>query len=178
MKKQVSVAETTTLTNNANTTASIFTNNGIVDNNAKLPQLENFIDSWFKRFLREKPKIHPYIQQFGVSKQKGIIKRLLSYPITRDIEKTLIKRIKLNPNKIEITLYQEQVTELFNAIYEHREMAILQSEKLKHETTYTEIYHIGTVANGAKVIVGQFIQPIKQSNKELIEILNQAYTWH
>lgn len=47
-----------------------------------------------------------------------------------------------------------------------------------HETTYTEIYHIGTVANGAKVIVGQFIQPIKQSNKELIKILNQAYTWH
>ena len=40
-----------------------------------LPQLENFIDSWFKHFLREKPKIHPYIQQFGVSKQKEIIKR-------------------------------------------------------------------------------------------------------
>lgn len=47
-----------------------------------------------------------------------------------------------------------------------------------HETTYTEIDHIGTVANGAKVIVGQFIQPIKQSNKELIKILNQDYTWH
>lgn len=37
---------------------------------------------------------------------------------------------------------------------------------------------MGTVANGAKVIVGQFIQPIKQSNKELIKILNQDYTWH
>ena len=143
-----------------------------------LPQLENFIDSWFKHFLREKPKIHPYIQQFGVSKQKEIIKRLTGYPMTRDIEKTLIKRIKLNPNKIEITLYQEQVSELFNAIYENREMAILKPEKLKNETTYTETYHIGTVANGTKVIVGQFIQPIKQSNKELIKILNQACAWH
>ena len=143
-----------------------------------LPQLENFIDSWFKHFLREKPRIHPYIQQFGVSKQKEIIKRLTGYPMTRDIEKTLIKRIKLNPNKIEITLYQEQVSELFNAIYENREMAILKPEKLKNKTTYTETYHIGTVANGTKVIVGQFIQPIKQSNKELIKILNQACAWH
>ena len=143
-----------------------------------LPQLENFIDSWFSEFLKDKNKIYPYIQKFGVSKQKEIIKRLPSYPITRDIEKTLIKRIKLNPNKIEITLYQEQVSELFNAIYENREMCALKPEKLKNETTYTEAYRIGTVANGAKVIVGQFIQPTKQSNKELIKILNQAYTWH
>ncbi len=143
-----------------------------------LPQLENFIDSWFKHFLREKPKIHPYIQQFGVSKQKEIIKRLTEYPMTRDIEKALIKCIKLNPNRIEITLHTEQVTELLNAIYENREMAILQSEKLKLETTYTETYRIGTVANGAKVIVGQFVQPTKQPNKELITILHQSYSWH
>ncbi len=143
-----------------------------------LPKLEQFIDNWFSEFLKDKSKIYPYIQQFGVSKQKGIIKKLSSYPMTRDIEKTLIKRIKLNPNKIEITLYQEQVTELFNAIYENREMAILKPEKLKNESTYTETYRIGTVANGAKVIVGRFTQPTKQSNKELIKILNQAYTWH
>ena len=143
-----------------------------------LPQLENFIDSWFDRFLCEKPKIHPYIQKFGVSKQKEIIKRLPSYPITREVEKELIKHVKLKPNKIEITLYQEQVTELFNAIYENREMALLKPEKLKNESTYTETYRIGTVANGAKVIVGRCTQPTKQSNKELIKILNQAYTWH
>ena len=143
-----------------------------------LPQLENFIDSWFKHFLREKPKIHPYIQQFGVSKQKEIIKQLSSYPIVRDIEKSLIKRVQLHPNKIEITLYQEQVTELLNSIYENRDMISLKLEKLKNENTYTETYRIGTVANGAKVIVGQFVQPTKQPNKELITILHQAYTWH
>ncbi|MBO5911115.1 MAG: recombinase family protein, partial [Elusimicrobiaceae bacterium] len=143
-----------------------------------LPKLEQFIDNWFSVFLKDKTKIYSYIQQFGVSKQKEIIKRLPSYPITRDIERELIKRIKLNPNKIEITLYQEQVTELLNAIYENREMNMLKPEKLKNEATYTETYRIGTVANGAKVIVGQFIQPTKQSNKELIKILNQSYTWH
>ena len=143
-----------------------------------LPKLEQFIDNWFSEFLKDKSKIYPYIQQFGVSKQKEIIKRLPSYPITRDVEKELIKHVKLNPNKIEITLYQEQVTELLNAIYENREMAILKPEKLKNESTYTETYRIGTVANGAKVIVGRFTPPTKQSNKELIKILNQAYTWH
>lgn len=143
-----------------------------------LPKLEQFIDNWFSEFLKDKNKIYPYIQKFGVSKQKEIIKWLPSYPITRDVEKELIKHVKLNPNKIEITLYQEQVTELLNAIYENREMAILKPEKLKNESTYTETYRIGTVANGAKVIVGRFTQPTKQSNKELIKILNQAYTWH
>ena len=118
------------------------------------------------------------MQQFGVSKQKEIIKRLSSYPITRNIEKELIKRVKLNPNKIEVTLYQEQVTELLNAIYENREMRLLKPEELKQESIYTEPYHIGTIANGEKIIVGQFIEPKKHPNTELIKILNQAYKWH
>ena len=143
-----------------------------------LPKLEQFIDNWFSVFLKDKTKIYSYIQQFGVSKQKEIIKRLPSYSITRDIEKTLIKRIKLNPNKIEITLYQEQVTELLNAIYENREMLLLKPEELKQENVYIEPYHIGTIANGGKIIVGQFVEPKKRPNAELIKILNQAYTWH
>ena len=143
-----------------------------------LPKLEQFIDNWFSELLKDKSKIYPYIQPFGVSKQKEIIKQLSSYPITRDVEKSLIKRVQLHTNKIEITLYQEQATELLNAIYENREMSFLKPEKLKHENTYMETYRIGTVANGAKVIVGQFIQPTKQPNKELIKILNQAYAWH
>lgn len=143
-----------------------------------LPKLEQFIDNWFSEFLKDKTKIYPYIQQFGVSKQKEIIKRRPSYPITRDIEKTLIKRIKLNPNKIEITLYQEQVTELLNAIYENREMRRLKPEELKQGSTYTEPYHIGTIANGEKIIVGQFMAPKKRPNTELIKILNRAYIWH
>ena len=143
-----------------------------------LPKLEQFIDNWFSEFLKDKTKIYPYIQQFGVSKQQGIIKKLPSYPITRNIEKELIKRVKLNPNRIEITLYQEQVTELLNAIYEHREIILLKPEKLKNENTYTEPYHIGTIANGEKIIVGRFVEPRKRPNTELIKILNQAYTWH
>ena len=143
-----------------------------------LPKLEQFIDNWSSVFLKDKTKIYPYIQQFGVSKQKEIIKRLPSYPITRNVEKELIKRIKLNPNKIEITLYQEQVTELLNAIYENREMRQLKPEELKQENAYTEPYHIGTIANGEKIIVGQFVEPKKRPNIELIKILNQAYAWH
>ena len=143
-----------------------------------LPQLENFIDSWFDRFLREKPKIHSYIQHFEVAKQKKILKLLSSYTITRSIEKALIKRVQLNPNEVEITLHAEQVVELFNAIYENREMHQLKTEELKTENAYTEPYHIGTIANGEKIIVGQFIEPKKHPNTELIKILNQAYKWH
>lgn len=143
-----------------------------------LPQLENFIDSWFDRFLREKPKIHSYIQHFEVAKQKKILKLLSSYTITRSIEKALIKRVQLNPNEVEITLHAEQVVELFNAIYENREMHQLKTEELKTENAYTEPYHIGTIANGEKIIVGQFIEPKKRPNTELIKILNQACAWH
>lgn len=143
-----------------------------------LPKLEQFIDNWFSEFLKDKTKIYPYIQQFGVSKQQGIIKKLPSYPITRNIEKELIKRVKLNPNRIEITLHTEQVTELLNAIYENREMLLLKPEELKTENIYTKPYHIGTIANGEKIIVGQFVEPKKRPNTELIKILNQAYTWH
>lgn len=143
-----------------------------------LPQLENFIDSWFEQFLREKPEIHQYIQHFEVSKQKKLLKLLSSYTITRDIEKALIKHIKLRPNEVEITLHAEQVVELFNAIYENREMRHLKQEELKTENIYTEPYHIGTIANGEKIIVGQFVEPKKRPNSELIKILNQAYTWH
>ncbi len=143
-----------------------------------LSQLESFIDSWFEQFLREKAKIHSYIQHFEVNKQKKILKLLSSYTITRSIEKALIKRVQLNPNEVEITLHVEQVVELFNAIYENREMHQLKTEELKTENVYTEPYHIGTIANREKIIVGQFVEPKKRSNTELIKILNQAYTWH
>ena len=143
-----------------------------------LPQLENFIDSWFERFLHDKTRLYQYIQRFEVSKQKKLLKLLSSYIITRDIEKTLIKRVQLNPNEVEITLHTEQVVELFNAIYENREMRLLKPEELKTENTYTELYRIGTIANGEKIIVGQIIEPKKHPNTELIKILNQAYTWH
>ncbi len=98
--------------------------------------------------------------------------------MTRDIEKALIRRVQLSPNKVEITLYTEQVLELFNAIYENREMHLLRQEELRNENAYTEPYHIGTIANGEKIIVGQFVESKKRSNTELIKILNQAYTWH
>lgn len=143
-----------------------------------LPQMENFIDSWFEQFLREKAKIHSYIQHFEVNKQKQILKLLSSYTITRSIEKALIKRVQLNPNEVEITLHAEQIVELFNAIYENREMRLLKPEELKTENAYTEPYHISTIANGEKIIVGQFVEPKKRPNAELIKILNQAYTWH
>ena len=143
-----------------------------------LPQMENFIDSWFEQFLREKPKIYSYIQQFEVTKQKKLLKFLSSYTITRDIEKALIRRVQLSPNEVKITLNTEQVLELLNAIYENREMRQLKPEELKQENTYTEPYHIGTIANGEKIIVGQFVEPRKRPNTELIKILNQAYTWH
>ena len=99
-----------------------------------LPKLEQFIDNWFSEFLKDKTKIYPYIQQFSVIRQKLIIKQLSSYPITRDVEKSLIKRVQLHFNKIEITLYQEQVIELLNAIYENREMSLLKPEKLNMKT--------------------------------------------
>ena len=143
-----------------------------------LPQLENFIDNWFERFLREKPKIHPYIQHFEVSKQKELLKLLFSYTMTREVEKALIKHIKLRYNEVEIALHAEQVLELFNAIYENRGMSLLKPEELKTENTYTEPYRIGTIANGEKIIVGQFVEPQKRHNTELIKILNQAYIWH
>ena len=143
-----------------------------------LPQLENFIDSWFDQFLREKPKIYPHIQHFEVSKQKKLLKLLSSYTITRDIEKALIKRVQLDPNKVEITLHTEQVLELFNAIYENRGMYQLKPEELKTENTYTEPYHIGVIDNGAKVIVGQFTKPDKHQEQNLTKIVVQAFKWH
>ena len=143
-----------------------------------LSQLEHFIASWFERFLREKPKIHPYIQHFEVSKQKKLLKLLSSYTITRDIEKALIKYIKLRYNEVEIALHTEQVLELFNAIYENREMRLLKPEELKTENTYTEPYHIGVIDNGAKVIVGQFTKSDKHQDQNLTKILAQAFKWH
>lgn len=75
-------------------------------------------------------------------------------------------------------MHTEQIVELFNAIYENREMRLLKPEELKTENAYTEPYHISTIANGEKIIVGQFVEPKKRPNAELIKILNQAYTWH
>ena len=86
--------------------------------------------------------------------------------------------MQLHTNKIEITLYTEQVIELLNAIYENREMRCLKPEELTKENTYMESYHIGTIDNGAKVIVGQFTKPDKKQDQNLTKILALAFKWH
>lgn len=143
-----------------------------------LPKLELFIDNWFRQFFEDKTKVYPYLKDFEVYKQKKIIKLLTSYVLTRNIEKLLIKQIKLYPNEIEIVLHSEQVAELLNAIYESREIVPLKPEELKQNMSYKEHYHIGVIDNGAKVIVGQFVKPNKQINKELIKNLILAFKWH
>ena len=140
-----------------------------------LPKLEEFIDNWFNQFLKDKTAIYPYIKDFEINKQKDIINKLSSYTITRSIEQVIIKRIDLSPTHIKITLHEEQVIELLNALYENREMRLLQSSK---ECSYTENYHIGVIDNGAKVLVGEVIKPTPHKETNLIKILAQAYKRH
>lgn len=140
-----------------------------------LPKLEEFIDNWFNQFLQDKTKIYPYIKDFEINKQKDIINKLISYTITRGIEQALIKRVDISPKLIKIIIHEEQVTELLNALYENRDMNLLQS---KREHTYTEAYHIGIIDNGAKVLVGDIIKPNPRKDMNLIKILAQAYKWH
>ena len=140
-----------------------------------LPKLEEFIDNWFNAFLKDKTAIYPYIKDFEINKQKEIINKLTSYTITRTIEQPLIKRVDILPNHIKITLYEEQVTELLNALYENRDMNLLQS---KREHPYTEAYHIGIIDNGAKVLVGDIIKPNPRKDMNHIKILAQAHKWH
>ena len=140
-----------------------------------LPKLEEFIDNWFAQFIRDKAKIYPYLKGFDIAKQKGIINKLTSYTITRNTEQALIKRVDISLKHIKITIYEEQVTELLNALYENREMNLLQPER---EHPYTEDYHIGIIDNGAKVLVGQKIKPNPRKDINLINILAQAFKWH
>lgn len=143
-----------------------------------LPKLEEFIDNWFNQFLKDKTAIYPYIKDFDINKQKEIIAKLASYTITRVIEQILIKRVDILPNHIKITLYEKQVTELLNALYENRETNILAEAHQKEERAYTEAYHIGVIDNGAKVLVGEVIKPTPHKETNLIKILAQAYRWH
>ena len=143
-----------------------------------LPKLEEFIDNWFNTFLKDKTAIYPYIKDFEINKQKEIITKLTAYTITRTIEQPLIKRVDISLKHIKITIYEEQVTELLNALYENREMDILAETHQKEERAYTEAYHIGVIDNGAKVLVGEVIKPTPHKETNLIKILAQAYKWH
>lgn len=140
-----------------------------------LPKLEEFIDNWFSQFLKDKTAIYPYIKNFNIAKQKDVINKLTSYTMTRNIEQIIIKRVDIDPNQIKITIHEEQLIELLNALYENREIQHIQSSR---EHSYTETYHIGIIDNGAKVLVGQVIKPTPHKETNLIKILAQAYKWH
>ena len=143
-----------------------------------LPPIELFIDNWFKQFFKDKTGIYPYLKDFDITKQKAVIDKLRTYTITRFIEQILIKRIDLSPTQIKIILYTEQLVELLNALYENREMDILEEAHLKREQSYTEPYHIGIIDNGAKVLVGATVKPNPRKDSNLIKILSQAVKWH
>lgn len=140
-----------------------------------LPKLEEFIDNWFVRFLQDKTKIYPYLKGFEISKQKELIGKLGYYPITRNIEQALIKRVDVSPTQIKITIQEEQLLELFTSLYENREMSLVQSNR---EPAYTESYHIGIIDNGAKVIVGEVVKPGPHKDRNLIKNIAKAFKWH
>lgn len=140
-----------------------------------LPKLEEFIDNWFARFLQDNTKIYPYLKGFEISKQKELISKLGSYPITRNKERDIIKRVEVSPRQIKITIQEEQLLELFTSLYENREMRLVPSTQ---EHTYTETYHIGIIDNGAKVIVGEVVKSGPHKDRNLIKTIAQAFKWH
>lgn len=125
--------------------------------------------------IKKEPSKIGQISKISLPKLEEFIDKLTSYTITRNTEQALIKRVDISQRHIKITIYEEQVTELLNALYENRDMNLLQSER---EYPYTEDYHIGIIDNGAKVLVGQKIKPNPRKDTNLIHILAQVYKWH
>ena len=147
---------------------------------SKVPliELEKFIDEALGYYIHDRNNIYQYIKDYDINKQQEILNKLKNYVLTREIERLIIKRVDIKENAISITIYTEQLKELFNAIYENREEKILSQEELKGEDTFTLPYKIGVIDNGAKVIIGQINKEETHKNKQLINVVLKAYKWH
>ncbi len=147
---------------------------------SKVPliELEKFIDEALGSYVHNRNNIYQYIKDYEINKQQEILNKLKKYVLTRESERLIIKRVDIKENEISITVYTEQLKELFNAIYENREEKILSQEELKGEDTFTLPYKIGVIDNGAKVIIGQINKEETHKNKQLINVILKAYKWH
>ena len=147
---------------------------------SKVPliELEKFIDEALGSYVHNRNNIYQYIKDYEINKQQEILNKLKKYVLTREIERLITKRVDIKENEISITVYAEQLKELFNAIYENREEKILSQEELKGENTFTLPYKIGVIDNGAKVIIGQINKEETHKNKQLINLVLKAYKWH
>ena len=141
-------------------------------------ELEKFIDEALGSYAHNRNNIYQYIKDYEINKQQGILNKLKKYVLTREIERLIIKRVDIKENEISITVYTEQLKELFNAIYENRDEKILSQEELNGENTFTLPYKIGVIDNGAKVIIGQINKEETHKNKQLINLVLKAYKWH
>jgi len=153
----------------------------------KIPagEIENFVRKEIELFLTDKNTLQKYISDFDVDKQKDILDALknLNKNIQNNLNphfiRTILSKIILSKDKVEIIICQNQLTKALEAITYGTNLP----EEIKGVTSEPIIISreikISNVAfNGRSIIISNAANRELQFNRKLINAITKSFYWN
>ena len=154
---------------------------------SKIPasEIEKVVTEEIKAFLFNTKNIQQYVEHYDVHKQKELLLSIKS--LQKDIKsgfdnvfiRTILNKIVLYKEKIEITLCREQLLKALEAVAYNAPLP----EELKKETSEPifitkEIQILQTARNGSILIISNSKRHEPNINNRLIKAIAKSYYWN
>jgi len=153
----------------------------------KIPagEIENFVIDEISRFVFDREKIQKYIADFDVDKQKDILDAMknlnknIQNNLSPNFIRTILSKIILSKDKVEITICQNQLIKTLEAITYGTSL----HEEIKGETSEPIIISreikISNVAfNGRSIVISNAENKELKFNRKLINAITKSFYWN
>lgn len=143
--------------------------------------LDSRVEVFFriKTFLANPKNIQKYILDFEIQKQKIILSKVSKLELKNNFIRTILSKVVLYKEKVEIILCKEQLLKALEAITYDTPFPEELKEETKEAIFITQHIRISATANKGSVLI---ISDSKRSevnvNSQLIKVITRSYYWN
>ncbi len=147
---------------------------------SKIPagEIEKVVTQEIKEFVSNQNNIQPMLQDSNIHKQKTLLNNIAGKIDTQFI-RTILSKVVIHKEKVEITIYKNQLLKIFEAIYNKTDFP----EELKSETKTPiiltkNIKITATSKNGSVLILTDSDMKQPEINPQLVKAIAKSYLWN
>lgn len=147
---------------------------------SKIPagEIEKVVTQKIKDFISDKNNIQPLLSESAIHKQKAMLNNI-SESIDNQFIRTVLSKVVIYKEKVEITMCQNQLLKIFEAIYQKTDLPEEIKGEVKTPITLTKNIKItATANNGSVLILTDLDMQQPEINPQLIKAIVKSYLWN
>ncbi len=154
---------------------------------SKIPagEIEEFVKTEIKNLLSSTQNIQQYIENYKIDKQKDLLSKVkdlttsLKDKVNNNFIRTILSKVILYKEKIEIILCKEQLLKAIEAVTYNTPFPEELKEETKAPIFISKNIRISTTSrNGSVLIISDFKKQEINLNDQLVKAIAKSYYWH